>query len=39
MRKKIVRHLGEGGERLDPLVREAAQTLRAIQPDEAGYFG
>jgi formate dehydrogenase subunit delta len=39
MRKKIVRHLSEGGEELDPLVREAVQTLRAKQSDEAGYFG
>jgi formate dehydrogenase subunit delta len=39
MRKKIVRHLSEGGEELDPLVREAVETLRAKQSDEAGYFG
>jgi formate dehydrogenase subunit delta len=39
MRKKIVRHLSEGGEGLDPLVMEAVQTLRAKQSDEAGYFG
>jgi hypothetical protein len=39
MRKKIVRHLSEGGEELDPLVREAAETLRAKQSDEAGFFG
>ena len=39
MRKKIICHLSEGGEGLDPLVREAVQTLRAKQSDEAGYFG
>ena len=39
MRKKIVQHLSEGGEGLDPLVREAVQTLRAKQSDEAEYFG
>ena len=39
MRKKIVRHLSDGGEGLDPLVREAVQTLRVKQSNEAGYFG
>ncbi len=39
MREKIVRHLKQGGEGLDPLVREAVQTLSAKQSDEAGYFG
>jgi formate dehydrogenase subunit delta len=39
MRKKIVHHLNEGGEGLDPLVKEAVQTLSANQSDEAGYFG
>jgi formate dehydrogenase subunit delta len=39
MRKKIVLHLNEGGEGLDPLVKEAVQTLRAKQSDEAGHFG
>jgi len=39
MRKKIVRHLSEGGEGLDPLVREAVETLKAKQSDDAGYFG
>jgi formate dehydrogenase subunit delta len=39
MRKKIVQHLSEGGEGLDPLVREAVETLRAKQSVEAGYFG
>ena len=39
MRKKIVHHLDEGGEGLDPLVKEAVQTLRAKQSDEGGYFG
>jgi hypothetical protein len=27
------------GEGLDPLVREAVQTLRVKQSNEAGYFG
>jgi formate dehydrogenase subunit delta len=39
MRKKIVHHLDQGGEGLDPLVREAVQTLRAKQSDDAGYSG
>ena len=39
MRKKIVHHLSEGGEGLDPLVKEAVQTLRAEQSDDAEYFG
>ena len=39
MRKKIVHHLGEGGAGLDPLVKEAVQTLRAKQSDDAEYFG
>jgi formate dehydrogenase subunit delta len=39
MRKKIVHHLSEGGEGLDPLVKEAVQTLKAKQSDEAGYSG
>jgi NADH-dependant formate dehydrogenase delta subunit FdsD len=39
LRKKIVHHLDEGGEGLDPLVREAVQTLRSKQSDEAEYFG
>jgi formate dehydrogenase subunit delta len=39
MRKKIVHHLSEGGEGLDPLVKEAVQTLRAKQSDDAEYFG
>jgi hypothetical protein len=32
MRKKIVRHLGEDGERLDPLVKEAVERVRATLP-------
>ncbi|MDQ6867213.1 MAG: formate dehydrogenase subunit delta [Pseudomonadota bacterium] len=39
MRQKIVHHLGERGEGLDPLVREAVQRLGAKQADEAGYSG
>jgi hypothetical protein len=39
MRKKIFHHLSEGGEGLDPHVREAVETLRAKQSDDAGYFG
>jgi formate dehydrogenase subunit delta len=39
MRKKIVRHLDQGGEGLDPVVREAVQTLKAKQSDEVEYFG
>jgi formate dehydrogenase subunit delta len=39
MRKKIVHHLSEGGEGLDPFVREAVQTLGAKQSDEAEYSG
>jgi formate dehydrogenase subunit delta len=39
MRKKIFHHLSEGGEGLDPPVKEAVQTLRAKQSDEAGYSG
>ena len=39
MRKKIFHHLNEGGEGLDPPVKEAVQTLRAIKSDEADYFG
>ena len=39
MRKKIVHHLSEGGEGLDPLVREAVQRLRAKNVGQAGYSG
>jgi formate dehydrogenase subunit delta len=39
MRKKIVHHLNEGGEGLDPRVKEAVETLKAKQSDVAGYFG
>jgi formate dehydrogenase subunit delta len=39
MQKKIVRHLSEGGEGLDPLVREAVERVGAKQVDEAGYSG
>jgi len=39
MRKKIVHHLDEGGEGLDPLVREAVERLRATLPSEPEYYG
>ncbi|HUI21368.1 MAG TPA: formate dehydrogenase subunit delta [Methylocella sp.] len=39
MRKKIVLHLNEGGEGLDPLVKEAVQWLRVKLADEVGYSG
>jgi formate dehydrogenase subunit delta len=39
MRKKIVHHLEQGGEGLDPLVKEAVQWLRVKLADEAGYSG
>ena len=39
MRKKIVHHLGEGGEGLDPLVREAVQIVKAKLSHEAEYVG
>jgi hypothetical protein len=37
MRKKIVQHLSEGGERLDPLVLEAVGRLGVNEFDETGY--
>jgi formate dehydrogenase subunit delta len=37
MRKKIVQHLSEGGERLDPLVLEAVGRLGVNEVDETGY--
>jgi hypothetical protein len=39
MRKKIVHHLSEGGEGLDPLVKEAVQRLKAKNVGEPGYAG
>ncbi|MGB6982713.1 MAG: formate dehydrogenase subunit delta, partial [Methylocella sp.] len=39
MRQKIVCHLSEGGEGLDPLVREAVRRVGAKEVDEAGYSG
>jgi hypothetical protein len=39
MRKKIVHHLDEGGEELDPFVRETVERLRATLPNEAEYSG
>jgi formate dehydrogenase subunit delta len=38
MRKKIIDHLDQGGEGLDPLVKEAVRLL-AYQLHEAGYSG
>jgi formate dehydrogenase subunit delta len=39
MREKIVHHLDQGGEGLDPLVKEAVQWLRVKHADEIGYSG
>jgi formate dehydrogenase subunit delta len=39
MRKKIIDHLEQGGEGLDPLVKEAVERLRATLPNEAEYSG
>jgi formate dehydrogenase subunit delta len=39
MRKKIVHHLSEGGEGLDPLVKEAVQRLRMKYIALGGYSG
>jgi formate dehydrogenase subunit delta len=39
MRMKIVHHLDQSGEGLDPLVKEAVEKLRATLPNEARYFG
>jgi formate dehydrogenase subunit delta len=39
MRKKIVRHLGEGGEGLDPLAREAVQMLANKENIDIEYAG
>jgi formate dehydrogenase subunit delta len=39
MRTKIIRYLEQGGEGLDPLVKEAVQWLRVKQVDENGYSG
>ena len=39
MRKKIIQHLGDGGEGLDPLVKEAVERVRATLPNEADYSG
>jgi formate dehydrogenase subunit delta len=39
MRQKIVQHLDEGGEGLDPLAKEAVQSLKAKQTEEGEYFG
>lgn len=39
MRKTIVGHLDQGGEGLDPLVKEAVRMVGTNQIDEAGYSG
>ena len=39
MRYRITRHFDQGGEGLDPLVREAVQSLKAKQAEEDEYFG
>jgi len=39
MREKIVRHLDQGGEGLDPLAKEAVQSLKAKQTKQGEYFG
>lgn len=37
MQRKIVRHLDQGGEGLDPLVKEAVERLRASLPNEGEF--
>ncbi len=37
MRKKLVQHLSEGGEELDPLVLEAVGRHGVNEVDETGY--
>jgi formate dehydrogenase subunit delta len=39
MREKIVRHFDQGGEGLDPLTKEAVQSLKAKQAEDGKYFG
>jgi formate dehydrogenase subunit delta len=39
MREKIVRHVDQGGEGLDPLAREAVQSLKAKLTENGKYFG
>ncbi|MCI0600421.1 MAG: formate dehydrogenase subunit delta [Beijerinckiaceae bacterium] len=39
MRKKIIHHLEQGGEGLDPLVKEAVKRLRAKYIALGGYAG
>lgn len=39
MRKKIIEHLEQGGEGLDPLVKEAVERLRAKYIALGGYCG
>ncbi len=39
MRQKIVNHLDQGGEGLDPLAKEAVLSLKVKQADQGEYFG
>jgi formate dehydrogenase subunit delta len=39
MREKIVRYLDQGGEALDPLTKEAVQSLKTKLAEEGEYFG
>lgn len=39
MRKRIVEHLDQGGEGLDPLVKEAVEQVRATLPKDAQKAG
>jgi formate dehydrogenase subunit delta len=39
MRQKIIHHLAQGGEGLDPLVKEAVQWLRVKQVEQEGHAG
>jgi formate dehydrogenase subunit delta len=39
MREKIILHLREGGEGLDPIVKEAVQYLKVKQIDYSDYTG
>jgi hypothetical protein len=39
MRKKIIQHLGDGGEGLDPLVKEGRGTCEGHAAHEADYSG
>jgi formate dehydrogenase subunit delta len=39
MRKKIIHHLGQGGEGLDPLAKEAVQMLANKETIDIEYSG